>query len=86
MAPARCPSCRRLTALGILEVLPPPCPSLTAPCTTGGLPSEFSYRNLGDNRNKGFELGVDAAANQAVNVFANYSFQAEPDPDFDSRR
>ena len=49
-------------ALGILEVLPPPCPSLTAPCTTGGLPSEFSYRNLGVNRNKGFEFGVDGAA------------------------
>jgi iron complex outermembrane receptor protein len=71
------------TALGILEALPPPCPGLTQPCTTGGLPSEFSYRNLGINRNKGFELGVDAVASQAVNVFANYSFQATPDPDFD---
>lgn len=71
------------TALGILEVLPPACPSLTAPCTTGGIPSEFSYRNLGVNRNKGFEIGVDGAATQALNLFANYSFQAEPDPDFD---
>jgi iron complex outermembrane receptor protein len=71
------------TALGILEVIPPPCPSLTAECTTGGLPSEFSYRNLGVNRNKGFEVGIDAAATRAVNVFANYSFQAEPDPEFD---
>jgi outer membrane receptor protein involved in Fe transport len=70
------------TALGVLEVLPPPCPSLTAPCT-GGLPSEFSYRNLGTNRNKGFELGVDGAVNQALNVFANYSYQVKPDPDFD---
>lgn len=72
-----------VTALGILEVLPPACPSVTAPCTSGGLPSEFSYRNLGTNRNKGFELGVDAAASRAVNVFANYSYQATPDPDFD---
>ena len=70
------------TALGILEVIPPACPSLTAPCTTGGVPSEFSYRNLGVNRNKGFEIGIDGAATQAVNVFTNYSFQAEPDPDF----
>jgi iron complex outermembrane receptor protein len=70
-------------ALGILEALPPPCASLTAECSTGGLPSEFSYRNLGINRNKGFELGIDAAASRAVNVFANYSFQAMPDPDFD---
>jgi iron complex outermembrane receptor protein len=71
------------TALGILEALPPPCPGLTQPCTTGGLPSAFSYSNLGINRNKGFELGIDAVASQAVNVFANYSFQATPDPDFD---
>jgi outer membrane receptor protein involved in Fe transport len=70
-------------ALGILEVLPPACPSLAADCSTGGLPSQFSYRNLGTNRNKGFELGIDAAASRAVNVFANYSFQAEPDPEFD---
>jgi outer membrane receptor protein involved in Fe transport len=70
-------------ALGILEVLPPACPSVTAPCTTGGLPSNFSYLNLGVNRNKGLELGVEGSATQALNLFANYSFQAEPDPDFD---
>ena len=29
------------------------------------------------------ELGVDAAVNRALNVFANYSYQFEPDPDFD---
>jgi outer membrane receptor protein involved in Fe transport len=71
------------TALGILEVIPPACPSVTAPCTTGGLPSEFGYRNLGVNRNRGFELGVDGAINAAWNVFANYSYQATPEPDFD---
>jgi outer membrane receptor protein involved in Fe transport len=64
----------------VLEVLPPPCTSAT--CTTGGLPSEFSYRNLGTVKNKGFELGVDGAVNRALNVFANYSWQAEPEPDF----
>ena len=70
-------------ALGVLEALPPACPSLAAPCETGGLPSAFSYRNLGTNRNKGLELGVDGAVNRAINVFANYSFQATPNPDFD---
>jgi hypothetical protein len=68
--------------LGILEVLPPACASPVAECTTGGLPSEFSYRNLGTVKNKGFELGVDGAVNQALNVFVNYSYQAEPEPDF----
>jgi len=70
-------------ALGILEILPPACASPTAPCTTGGLPSEFSYRNLGVNRNKGFEIGIEGIAAEGLNVFANYSFQAKPDPDFD---
>ena len=64
----------------VLELLPPAC--VTAVCTTGGLPSEFSYRNLGTVKNKGVELGVDGAVTQALNVFANYSFQAEPEPDF----
>ena len=61
------------SALGVLEVLPPPCASLTEPCTSGGLPSEFSYRNLGEVINKGIELGIDGAVNPALNVFANYS-------------
>ena len=71
-----------VTAAGILEQLPPPCPALTQPCTSGGLPSDYTYLNLGTVRDKGIELGVDAAVNRAVNVFANYSYQWEPDPDF----
>lgn len=65
----------------VLEVLPPACAPGTR-CDTGGLPSEFSYRNLGTVKNKGFELGIDGAVNAALNLFANYSYQAEPDPDF----
>lgn len=71
------------TALGVLEVLPPACSGITAACTTGGLPSEFGYRNLGIVKNKGFELGIDGAVNEALNVFANYSYQATPKPNFD---
>ena len=50
-------------------MLPPPCASLTEPCTSGGLPSEFGYRNLGEVINKGIELGIDGAVNAALNVF-----------------
>ncbi len=64
----------------VLELLPPAC--ATAVCDSGGLPSEFSYRNLGSVKNKGFELGIDGAVNQALNLFVNYSYQAQPDPDF----
>ena len=42
------------------------------------LPSHFTYLNLGTIKDKGFELGVDAAVNQNINVFTNYSFQAMP--------
>lgn len=69
-------------ALGILEVLPPSCVGQTT-CTGGGIPSEFSYRNLGTVIDKGIELGVDTAISRALNVFANYSYQFKPDPDFD---
>jgi len=52
----------------ILGLIPPP-----------GLPSAFSYRNLGTVHDKGLELGVDLALNRYVNVFGNYSYQADPD-------
>jgi len=52
----------------ILGLIPPP-----------GLPSAFSYRNLGTVHDKGIELGVDASLNRYVNVFTNYSYQADPD-------
>jgi iron complex outermembrane receptor protein len=44
------------------------------------LPSRFTYVNLGDYTQRGFELGVDASVNPYVNVYANYSWQDEPDP------
>ena len=72
------------TARGLLEALPPACAAgLTGPCNSGGLPSNYTYLNLGTVKDKGLELGVDAAVNRALNVFANYSYQWQPDPDFD---
>jgi outer membrane receptor protein involved in Fe transport len=44
-----------------------------------GLPSAFSYRNLGTVKDKGIELGVDLPVNRYLNVFTNYSYQADPD-------
>jgi outer membrane receptor protein involved in Fe transport len=49
-------------------------------CAGGrGLPSVFSYRNLGTVRDRGIEVGVDAAVTRYVNAFVNYSYQADPD-------
>jgi len=48
------------------------------------LPGRFTYDNFGRYVQKGFELGIDSPVNQYLNVFANYTYQATPDPkDFD---
>jgi outer membrane receptor protein involved in Fe transport len=43
------------------------------------LPSSFTYLNLGTVKDKGVELGVDAAVNRYLNVFTNYSYQWDPE-------
>jgi outer membrane receptor protein involved in Fe transport len=43
------------------------------------LPSRFTYLNFGTVKDKGIELGVDAAVNRYVNVFTNYSYQWMPE-------
>jgi iron complex outermembrane receptor protein len=42
------------------------------------LPSQYTYRNLGTVKDKGVEIGIDAAATRDVTLFANYSYQADP--------
>jgi outer membrane receptor protein involved in Fe transport len=42
------------------------------------LPSSYTYLNLGKVKDKGFEVGIDASATRDVNVFVNYSYQADP--------
>jgi len=47
-------------------------------------PSSYSYRNFGTMSQKGIEFGVDSAFNDNVSLYANYSWQGEPEPeDFD---
>ena len=45
------------------------------------LPGRFTYLNFGKSRNHGFELGVQSPLNNYVDVFANYSWQSDPDVD-----
>jgi outer membrane receptor protein involved in Fe transport len=44
-------------------------------------PAQFTYLNFGKVTQKGLELGVDSALNRYVNLFVNYSWQGEPEPD-----
>lgn len=46
-----------------------------------GIPSEFSYRNFEKVTDKGVELSFDARVTEDWKVFANYSWQAEPEPE-----
>ena len=47
----------------------------------GSFPALFTYKNLGKTTQKGIELGIDSAINPHLNVYANYSWQGEPDPE-----
>ena len=44
-------------------------------------PGLFTYLNFGKTTQKGIELGVDSAVTPYVNLFANYSYQARPEPE-----
>ena len=61
---------------------PPTWPAFIPPFVLGllpaPLPSSYTYRNLGEVKDKGFELGVEASATRDINVFVNYSYQADP--------
>lgn len=46
----------------------------------GRVPATFTYLNLGPIRNKGVEVSVDHAFTNTVSAFANYSWQARPEP------
>jgi iron complex outermembrane receptor protein len=48
----------------------------------GALPSRYTYVNLGQVKDKGIEVGVDATVNAGVTAFANYSYQWKPVVDF----
>ena len=43
-----------------------------------GLPSEFSYRNLGTVKDFGVEAGLDVDLGRGARTFANYSYQRAP--------
>jgi iron complex outermembrane receptor protein len=45
-------------------------------------PREYTYRNLGEVKSKGLEIGVDGSVTNEIGAFVNYSFQARPEPAF----
>ena len=47
----------------------------------GSFPALFTYLNFGRVTQRGLELGIDSWLRSNVNVFANYSWQGEPEPD-----
>ena len=45
------------------------------------LTSQYTYLNIGTVKDKGIELGIDAAVHRSVSVYTNYSYQWMPDVD-----
>lgn len=60
--------------------IPLPPVVITAVTQGQGFPASFTYKNFGETTQKGLELGVDTAVNDYVKLFANYSYQAKPEP------
>jgi iron complex outermembrane receptor protein len=65
---------------------PPPgwpiTPLAIAAATQGqGFPGRFTYLNFGKTTQKGLELGIDSSVNEYLSLYANYSYQAEPEPE-----
>ena len=56
-------------------------PAVIALVPGASFPARFTYLNFGRSRRKGIELGIDSSLNRYVNLFANYSWQGEPEPD-----
>jgi outer membrane receptor protein involved in Fe transport len=72
---------------------PPPAPGFPPPlrpllnvlnAVGRGLPCCFTYLNLGDYQQIGFELGADFMINPNLSAFANYSWQDEPNAENDA--
>jgi outer membrane receptor protein involved in Fe transport len=45
-------------------------------------PSAFTYKNLGEVKQQGLELGVEGSITDSWGAYVNYAFQAEPEPVF----
>ena len=45
-------------------------------------PSSYSYQNLGTVKSQGLELGVNGDLTSTLGGYLNYSFQADPKPEF----
>lgn len=45
------------------------------------LPKEFTFRNVGEVRNRGFEVGLRGYLSPAAELYANYTWMAEPRPE-----
>ena len=56
-------------------------PAVIAAVPGASFPAKFTYLNFGRVTQKGLELGVDSAVNRYLNLFVNYSWQGEPEPD-----
>ncbi len=56
-------------------------PAVIALVPGASFPARFTYLNFGKVTQPGLELGVESWVNSNINMFVNYSWQGEPDPE-----
>jgi iron complex outermembrane receptor protein len=56
-------------------------PGVIALVPGASFPARFTYLNFGKVTQRGVEIGADTSVNPNVNMYANYSWQGEPDPE-----
>ncbi|TAK16725.1 MAG: TonB-dependent receptor [Acidobacteria bacterium] len=69
------------TSLPFFPNLPTAIGTWSAVQSKANFPSEYTYKNLGEVKNQGLELGFESEYGP-VSYYANYSYQSEPVPSF----
>ena len=70
------------TSLNIFPNVPTAIGTWSAVQKSANFPKEYTYKNLGTEKNKGLELSINSAFGDDMTYYINYSYQAQPVPEF----
>ncbi len=70
------------TSLSIFPNVPTAIGTWSAVQKSANFPKEFTYKNLGTQTNQGLEIGLESGVGEDMTFYANYSYQAQPKPEF----
>lgn len=70
------------TSLPFFPNVPTAIGTWSAVQSKANFPSEYTYKNLGEVKQQGLELGLDSSVGDRTTFYVNYSYQNEPVPTF----